>query len=394
MIPKKLDRWDRTTGGLGMTFVCLFVLSIASSAGAEAPLALGLLGHETTALLAHAGHEWQGWQVPGDEYERGIDQDVPKGFPLDESETPAPHVTKSYPFSGSKALASYVTKGDVSFPMVIFAMGSALLLGSAHALSPGHGKAMVAAYLIGSRGTRRDAVLLGGIVTFTHVISVLLLGLLCLLISKHVVSQKLFPWIGAASGTVIFTVGYWMLAKRALKLEHGHSHHSHHHGTDAPYHNLAIEQAEAPFVGEMTALGPIAQHDHHRPGHDHEPHDHGHGHESCPSGRITWGSLVSLGLAGGMVPCPTALVILLSAISLGCVGFGLLLIIFFSLGLAAVLIVIGLLTVTASRLTDRFSESRKWIQVLPVFSAGAVMIIGIAMAFNSLVAGGILTINR
>ena len=95
-----------------------------------------------------------------------------------------------------------------------------------------------------------------------------------------------------------------------------------------------------------------------------------------------------------MVPCPTALVILLTAISLGRVGFGLLLIISFSLGLAAVLILIGLLTVTASCFVDRFSESRKWIQLLPLFSAGAVMVIGIGIAFNSLVAGGILTISR
>jgi ABC-type nickel/cobalt efflux system permease component RcnA len=87
-------------------------------------------------------------------------------------------------------------------------------------------------------------------------------------------------------------------------------------------------------------------------------------------------------------------VILLSAISLGRVGFGLLLIIIFSLGLAAVLIVIGLLTVTASHLSDQISEHREWIQVLPVFSAGVVMIIGIGIAFNSLVAGGILTINH
>ncbi|MGO9571883.1 MAG: nickel/cobalt transporter [Desulfomonilaceae bacterium] len=373
-----------------MKFKRLAVLAVLGLVG----VTLAQFGHQTKSVLAHEGHEWQGWQVPGNEYERGVDQDVPKGFPLDESGTPASHVTKSYPFNGSKALASYVTKGDVSFPMIIFALGSALLLGSTHALSPGHGKTMVAAYLIGSRGTRRDAILLGGIVTFTHVISVLLLGLLCLPLSKHVVSQKVFPWIGAASGAVIFLVGYWMLAKRALRLEYGHSHHGHHHEREEPHGNPCIAQGQASFVGEMTSPGPIVQHNHHRPEHNHEHHDHGHGHEHAPKGRITTGSLVSLGLAGGMVPCPTALVILLSAISLGWIGFGLLLIIFFSLGLAAVLIVIGLLTVTASRLADRFSESRRWIQVLPVFSAGAVMIIGIGIAFNSLVSGGILTINR
>ena len=389
MTHRKNDRWDSVTGVLCMTVVCLLVLSVASPVGTEGPVALAWLGHETTTILAHAGHEWQGWQGPGNENERGVHEAVPKGYPFDDSETSASYLTKSYPFDGTKAPAAHASKGDLGFAMTIFSLGSALLLGCAHALSPGHGKTMVAAYLIGSRGTRRDAVLLGGIVTFTHVISVLLLGLVCLLFSKAVVSHKVFPWIGAASGAVIFIVGYWMLAKRALGLEHGHSHHGHHHETEAPHQRLGIGQAQASIVSETMSSGPIAsQHHHHRRQHDHE-----HGHEHRPKGRITTGGLVSLGLAGGMVPCPTALVILLSAISFGWVGFGLLLIIFFSLGLAAVLIIIGLLTVTASRLADRFSETRRWIQVLPVFSAGAVMIIGIGMAFNSLVAGGILTIN-
>ena len=253
---------------------------------------------------------------------------------------------------------------------------------------------MVAAYLIGSRGTRRDALLLGGIVTFTHVISVIILGVFCLFFSKYVVSQKLFPWIGAASGIVIFFAGYWMLAKRALGIEHGHSHRGHHHETEYPQGDVDTATVQAPFVNDAATPPVPIVHNHHHHGHWHNHEHHEHGHEHCAEGRITTGCLVSLGLAGGMVPCPTALVILLSAISLGWVGFGLLLIIFFSLGLAAVLIVIGLLTVTASRFADRFSESKRWIQVLPVFSAGAVMIIGIGIAFHSLVSGGILTINR
>ncbi|MGO9119393.1 MAG: nickel/cobalt transporter [Desulfomonilaceae bacterium] len=389
---RKFDRWI-STRGVGVVFVCLLALSFVSAAGAEDSITLGRVGHQTNSVLAHAGHEWQGWHVPGERDEGGVSEDMPRGYPSEESERSAAYMAKTNRSDEANMLASYVPKGELSFSMIVFALGSALLLGSTHALSPGHGKTMVAAYLIGSRGTRRDAVLLGGIVTFTHVISVVLLGLLCLLFSKYVVSQKLFPWIGAASGTVIFLVGYWMLAKKALGIEHGHSHHGHHHETEDPHRNPSIGQAQSSFRGETTSIVPIAQHHHrHRPGHDHRHHEVRHDH--CSAGHVTTSSLVSLGLAGGMVPCPTALVILLSAISLGWVGFGLLLIIFFSLGLAAVLIVIGLLTVTASRFVDRFSESRKWIQLLPVFSAGAVMIIGIGIAFNSLVAGGILTISR
>ena len=232
---------------------------------------------------------------------RSAPQAGPKGYPLDESEPPASYVPKSHPFDGPKALASYVRKRDLSLATIIFSLGAALLLGSAHALSPSHGKTMVAAYLNGSRGTRREAVLLGGIVTFTHVISVLLLGLICLHLSKHVVAQKLFPRIGAASGVVIFMVGYWMLAKRALGLEHGHSHHGHHHVREAPHRIPGTAQAQAPYVDETTFPGPIAQHHHHGPRLDHEHHEHGHGHEHHPRGHITTGGLVSLGLAGGMV---------------------------------------------------------------------------------------------
>ncbi len=100
--------------------------------------------------------------------------------------------------------------------------------------------------------------------------------------------------------------------------------------------------------------------------------------------------MLSLGIAGGMVPCPTALVVLLASVAFGRIVFGLLLILSFSFGLAAVLILIGILTVRASKLTERFSGARSWIENLPIFSAGLVMLAGIAIALNALHAGGIL----
>ena len=246
------------------------------------------------------------------------------------------------------ALKDYLAQENLGPGTVLFALGLAFFLGMGHALSPGHGKAMVAAYLIGRSGRIRDAFTLGTIVTTTHVASVIVLGIAALLLSRYFLPGDLYPWLGAFSGALVFGVGYMMLARRAL-----HSHgHSHHHG--------------------------------HSHSHDHS-HDHDHAAEP-----VSWWSMLSLGIAGGMVPCPTALVVLLASVAFGRIVFGLLLILSFSFGLAAVLIIIGILTVRASKLTERFSGSRKWIENLPVLSAGLVMLAGIAIALNALHAGGIL----
>lgn len=262
------------------------------------------------------------------------------------------------------ALKKYLQAESLSPALAGIALLLAAGLGALHALSPGHGKGMVAAYLIGSRGRIKDAVFLGGVMTFTHVVSVVILGLVALFLSQYVLPENLFPWLGVFSGTLVFLVGYWMLAQRALHaVSHTHHHqgHSHHHPHPGP------------------------EGDHH-----HEPQFPGAAKEQKG---VSWRSLLSLGVAGGLVPCPTALVVLLAAVALNRISLGLLMILFFSLGLAAVLILIGILTVTASKFTARFSESQAWIQKLPVFSAGVVMVVGISIAFNAVKAAGIITVN-
>ena len=239
------------------------------------------------------------------------------------------------------ALGDLLRKQDLGPGLIISGLFLALFLGGSHALTPGHGKAIVAAYLTGSRGRIKDAILLGGIVTFTHVISVVLLGIVTLFLSKYIMPQRLFPWIGACSGALIFLLGYYMLAKRAL-----------------------------------TA-----------PAYDH------HHHHLKPEGIPTIKEIVSLGVAGGMVPCPTALVVLLISISMNRIPAGLLLIVFFSLGLAVVLMLIGILTVTASKFLEKFSETKTWIRRLPVFSSGVIMIVGALIAFKALTAGGVIAIK-
>lgn len=248
--------------------------------------------------------------------------------------------------SSQAALKDYLSRENLGTGTMLFALGLAFVLGMGHALSPGHGKAMVAAYLIGRSGRIRDAFTLGTIVTITHVASVIVLGIAALLLSRYFLPGDLYPWLGAFSGALVFVVGYVMLARRAV-------HHHHHH--------------------------------------DHSHHHH-HSHDD-QNGEVSWWSMLSLGIAGGMVPCPTALVVLLASVAFGRIVFGLLLIFSFSFGLAAVLIIIGILTVRASKLTEKFSGSRKWIENMPVVSAGLVMVAGVAIALNALHSGGVFVFN-
>jgi nickel/cobalt exporter len=231
---------------------------------------------------------------------------------------------------------------------------TAFILGALHALSPGHGKAMVAAYLVGTRGRVTDAVRLGVVVTVSHVLSVIILGVVALVLSHYTLSEDIYPWLGVASGVLIFLTGYFMLARTAFA-SNNHNHHDH--------------------------------------GHDHSHGPHHKGHDEGTHGVHSLKEIISLGVAGGMVPCPSAIVILLFAVAVNRIVTGLLLILSFSLGLAAVLILIGVLTVTASNRIERLGSGVVWIKRLPIFTAGIIMVLGVAIGLNSLYQAGILIFN-
>jgi ABC-type nickel/cobalt efflux system permease component RcnA len=279
-------------------------------------------------------------------------------------------------------LAGFVQREDLTLGFVLAALVIAAGLGAAHALSPGHGKAMVAAYLIGSKGRIRDAVLLGGIVTLTHVSSVIVIGVLALVLTEYLAPQDLYPWLGFASGCLIFVIGYWLLARRALGLGHSHP-HAHSHGDAEAKHDSRESH------GHEHSHDHEKDHHHDRdPAHDH-PNEHGHSH--VPRGEVTLWSLLTLGISGGMVPCPSAMVVLLAAVAMHRIVFGLLLILVFSLGLAAVLILMGILAVTATRFMTRSARVARWARALPVASAGVIMLAGVMLAVGSLLSGGVLT---
>jgi ABC-type nickel/cobalt efflux system permease component RcnA len=229
--------------------------------------------------------------------------------------------------------------GSRVLPLSLFL---AMLLGAFHALEPGHGKTLVAAYLVGSRGTSEHALLLGIIVTVSHTAGVFLLGAVTLYFSKYIFPEHLYPWVGFSSGIAIAGIGLIMFSRRVR----GISNHS---------------------------------------------HSHPHSHPGDAIEAVTRRDLLSLGIIGGIVPCPAALVVLLGAISLGRIGFGLLLIVAFSMGLAAVLVAIGLLMVHSGRLMVRFrKDDTAIVRWLPLVSSAFITIMGVMIAAQGLVQTGIL----
>ena len=247
-------------------------------------------------------------------------------------------------------LSRMLRQGEIGWGMMLVGLAVAFGLGAIHALSPGHGKTIVAAYLVGSRGTPKHAIFLGGMVTFTHTISVFFLGLTTLFLSRYVLPEKIYPVLGAISGISIVWIGATLFFRRLRNARHGHAHHHHHHHHD---HDGALA------------------------------HDHGDGHvhSHMPEGEISMASLIALGASGGLVPCPSALVLLLSSVALGRVALGLALLTAFSAGLAIVLMSIGLVVLYAKHLLpDRQkTASNPWFRYLPVASAAVITCAGILM---------------
>ena len=278
-------------------------------------------------------------------------------------------------------LESLLTVNEPTVGFLLVALGVSFLAGAAHALSPGHGKAVVAAYLAGSRGTIGDAVYLGTVVTITHTAGVFALGLIALYASQYLLVDRLLVWMSFTSGLLIVTIGGWLFWSRWQALrsrdsgeEHQHRHwpfgkpHSHSHG-----HNHHHEHG----------------HSHSHGGHEHaHRHDHGDGHHHDPP-RAGRGSLLSLGISGGLVPCPEAMAVLLISFTINRIALGLLVLLAFSLGLAAVLIAIGVAMVLAGPALSRLTKDGPLLRVLPVGSAVVVTLLGVVILFRTAVESGL-----
>jgi ABC-type nickel/cobalt efflux system permease component RcnA len=259
----------------------------------------------------------------------------------------------------SSGFESLVSR-DLSAGFVLVSLLVAVFWGAAHALGPGHGKAIVAGYLVGTRGTARHAFLLGGIVTLTHTAGVFALGLVTLALSEFIVPEDLYPWLNLVSALLVLGVGAGIVRLRVRPWLRARAHaRAHAHGM------------------EHDHLHDDGGHGRHH--HDHDHHDHHH-----PEPGTGVRGLISVGISGGIVPCPTALVVLLAAISLHRVGYGLLLIVAFSAGLAASVTAIGLIAVTARRAFARMRLDGPLFRLLPAASALVVLALGVAMTVRAL----------
>lgn len=283
----------------------------------------------------------------------------------------------------------------LTLQLAIAALVISFVLGGLHALTPGHGKAIVAAYLVGSKGRVIDAVFLGLVVTFTHTFSVIALGVV-MLVAQEFAPEDIVPWLSLFSGVLIVGIGAWLLTKNMKQYYSGRGAHNHSHGHTHPPHDH--DHGHSHDHSHDRDHGHNHHHDHsddHDHSHDHD-HDHGHTHSHggrthshAPPERTGFWGLLSLGISGGIVPCVDALIGLLFAISLNKLVWGLIILCAFSFGLAAVLVAIGILMVMAKPLIARFTGEGIWLQRLPIMSAAVVILLGAVLVFKALTTVGI-----
>ncbi len=339
-------------GGLATTRVELRLGARADTLGATVRLHdgtfAGRAGWKAIVVVPGTGTAVRS-SVPAEDPTRGLrryPQELLRSPPEQREATFAVHAgsgTVTAPRADGAGMTTTRSRsGDGFAGLLVPGAGLSLLLlaaafgwGAVHALSPGHGKAMVAAYLVGTRGTPRHAVALGLAVTVTHTIGVFALGVVTLALSAHVVPEDLYPWLNLVAGLLVAVVGASLLRRRLRERRRagagGHPHHHHHHP---------------------------------------EP--------------ITWRGLAAMGVSAGIVPCPSALVVLLAAIAQHRVGLGLVLIVAFSAGLAATLTALGLAVVWSGQALTRIRVPARAVAALPTASALVIVAVGCLLTVRAL----------
>lgn len=295
-----------------------------------------------------------------------------------------------------------LASGPLTPAVTVGAVLLALLLGAGHATLPGHGKTVLAAYLAGRAGRPRDALTVAGTVTLTHTGGVLILGLL-ISGGAALVGERFLGWLGLVSGVLVLAVGAGMLravlhGRAKLGHRHGHSaRHAHSHAHDR--HHPGGERVD--HHGHDHAHPHAHNHSHAR-GHSHAHDDtdqHGHGHHHARPGHVHTGrlGLAGIGIAGGLVPSPSALVVLLAAVGLGRTAFGVLLVLAYGAGMSATLAGAGLLLLAVQRRLARATSrtaGATWVNRLrslaarlgaatPAATAALVLAVGAGLALRA-----------
>jgi ABC-type nickel/cobalt efflux system permease component RcnA len=255
---------------------------------------------------------------------------------------------------------------DLTPAFLVVALLLALGFGAVHALGPGHGKTVMAAYLLGADGRTRDALVVGVAVSAMHTLSVVALGLVTLWASALFPAEAVYPWLSLLSGVVVLGLGAWLLRAR-LEVRAARQAHHHHDGAEHHVHEHSHDRV---LVGAGGLQG------------TERGHDHGFGYHTHSAGELpagvsvtSWRGLGAIALSGGLLPSPSALVVLLGSIALGRVAFGLTLVAAFSVGLAGALTLLGIAVMrTRSYIARRFGTRANTF--LPICSAATIAALG------------------
>jgi len=275
------------------------------------------------------------------------------------------------------AFARLATWTGLSVPALLLALLLAMGFGAVHALLPGHGKTIMAAYLVGAGGRVKQAAQVGLAVAFMHTASVLGIGLVVFTLAQFA-PEQVYPWITLASGLLVIGLGVGLLVTRvrARRAVPGHIPMAEVH---VPHRELALVGAgsgSANGDGNGDGIGNGHIVDHH---HDHG-HAHRHPHELPDLDRpLSRRGLAGLAVAGGILPSPTALVVLVSTVSAHRAGFGLALIVAFSVGLAGALVGVGVLALRARTMVSR-RLSGTFLRWVSVASAAVIVGVGVFLA--------------
>ena len=306
----------------------------------------------------------------------------------------------------TQSLTDSVSARRLTFGLALVALAFAIALGALHAFAPGHGKTVMAAYLVGERGTVKDGLLIGVTVATTHTLGVLILGA-ALTASQTFAPESVYPYLSLASGVCFAALGVFLLVgairrRKTGGLRFGHHHHGpgghthevgHSHDHEVHAHSVAEPERALAFAGvpaaghagnvHSAAHSAAHEHDHDHDGHDRAPHDHDHDHHhghshSEPATRerqLSRRSLLTLGFAGGMVPTPTAVVVLLGATAIGRAWFGAVLVLAYGIGMGGTLVLAGLVLAKARHRFDLAGRSDRALRIAAFFPVATAVVI-------------------
>lgn len=319
---------------------------------------------------APGGPDVAPWSAPD---AQPIDAVLPGAEPVGTMAIPG---VPGVPGGVAEDLAGLIDVSDLDPITILVALAIAFGLGVVHALSPGHGKTIMAAYLVGGRGSTRQAIGLGLAVAVSHTLGVLGLAAITIAASSVLPPERLYPILGLVSGSLVIAIGATLLWSRVRASRFGASGHG-------------AARALAHDHGHDTGHGHPHPHPHRRPHAHPHPHADGHGHDHEPPAGdgISWRGLVALGLSGGLVPSASALILLLGSIAAGQPAYGLVLVAVFGLGMALVLGGLGFALVHARRFVERRPRASRFERLaspIQLATASLVVVLGVALTGQAL----------